>query len=48
MIIIAVFRNGRSVLYTKGVLELLKSDSEVVTIYDAVTGEIVFQREVTA
>ena len=45
MEIIAVFRNGREVRYTEAVLSMLKSDREVVRIYDAATREIVYERE---
>lgn len=45
MNIIAVFNNGRKIIYTANVLDMLMSDKEVKMIYDAETGEIIFNRE---
>lgn len=43
MEIIAVFKNGRDIRFTSAVLDMLKSDSEVEMIYDAETGEIIYE-----
>ena len=45
MEIIAVFNNGRKIRYTDRVLGMLMADKEVMMIYDAETGEIIFSRE---
>lgn len=43
MEIIAVFKNGREIRFTMAVLDMLKSDTEVRMIYDAETGEIIYE-----
>ena len=42
--IIAYFRNGNSATYTTNILNLLKTDPDVIDIIDAETGEIIFTR----
>ena len=38
----AYFRDGRSVIYTQAVFDLLKTDPDVRLIINAETGEILF------
>lgn len=38
MNIIAVFNNGREILFTTDILDMLMSDKDVKMIYDAETG----------
>ena len=38
--VIAVFRDGRKINYTITILYLLKTDPEILYVYDAETGEI--------
>ena len=42
--IIVFFRNHCPVTYSAGILELLKTDPNVIDIIDAETGEIIFSR----
>lgn len=43
--IIAQFRNGEQVVYTKAIFDLLKTDVGIECILDAETGEILFEGE---
>lgn len=42
--IVAVLKSGREGNYTTNIYNLLVSDPDVITIYDAMTGEIMFSR----
>lgn len=39
--IVAVFNDGRKIVYTRNILALLKTDAAVKYVYDANTGEII-------
>lgn len=39
--IVAVFHDGRKIVYTLNILALLKTDPAVKYVYDANTGEII-------
>lgn len=41
MIVLATFKDGRTVKYTDSVLSLLISDPDVETVINAETGEII-------
>ena len=43
-IIEATFTNGTAATYTANILNLLKSDPEVVSIIDATTGELLHEK----
>lgn len=42
--ITATFKNGRQITFTDGILELLTSDPEIITLINAETGEIILTR----
>lgn len=42
--IIAHFQNGREIMFTRAIFALLKTDPEINFIFDAETGEIIFER----
>ena len=39
--VVAVFHDGRKVVYTRNILDLLKTDAASKYVYDANTGEII-------
>lgn len=43
--IIAYFRDGRSATYTANVLDAMRTDSDVIEILNATTGEVLFCRD---
>lgn len=42
--ILVTFTTGRTITYTRAILALLKTDPDVLTITDAATGEIIYQK----
>ncbi len=43
--ILATIQDGRTIRYTPSVLDLLKTDPDVVKVVDADTGEIIYTNE---
>lgn len=42
--IVAIFKNGSRAEYTTNIFNLLTSDPDTECIYDAETGEVIFER----
>lgn len=42
----AYFRDGKEVIYTYNIIDLLKTENDVVCITDNQTGEILWERKV--
>ena len=40
------FINGRSIVYSMGVFKALKTDPEVIQIYDNETGEVIYSNDI--
>ena len=40
----AFFENGKDVLFSANMIEMLKTDPEVIYIIDAITGELLYMR----
>lgn len=43
-IIIAHFKNGQTVEYTTNILDMLKSEKDIICITDKETGEIIWEK----